>query len=172
MSQCSWSSTFGISAPCDHPCFDLPWPLSTAWERPRGWEVGLLHCLTVALADGFRATVSLYMNINVVLFLLILLALHVPESNLRFTLTRIAMHMTLLSVSLDHENRESTEFPKLSKSTVWGTDTFSSFCLHFLRLAQGTDKACLEKHFLDADCTDVLFFQIQLWVRREILWLP
>ena len=53
--------------------------------------------------------------INVVLFLLILLALHVPESNLRFTLTGISMHMTLLPVSIDHENRESAEFFKLNR---------------------------------------------------------
>jgi len=53
--------------------------------------------------------------INVVLFLLILLALHVPESNLRFTLIGISMHMTLLRVSIDHENRESAEFLKLNR---------------------------------------------------------
>jgi hypothetical protein len=58
--------------------------------------------------------------------LLILLALHVLESNLRFTVTRISMHVTLLSVSTDHEKRESTEFLKLNKSTEGQTP-----CLQF-----------------------------------------
>jgi hypothetical protein len=55
-----------VSTFCDR--FLLPGTIT------RGWEVGFPHCPTVAQADGFRAphlwrasTVSLYMNINVLL---------------------------------------------------------------------------------------------------------
>ena len=59
-------------------------------------------------------------------FLLILLAFQVLESNLYFTLTRISMHMTLLSVSIDYEHREYTKFLKLNKSIEGQTPS-----LHF-----------------------------------------
>ena len=94
-------------------------------------------------------------------FLLILLAPHVLESNLGFTLTRISMHVTLLSVSADHENRESTEFLKLNKSTE-GQKPSLQFAFISCALLKERIKLELGKKILYADCTDVLFFQIQL----------